>query len=115
MSAWTRFFAGPSSARSSPEAASGGPRGKNPFVRYTFRNAQDARDALLELPCIHPASDARQPLTEGVIFGYYAVDGAYDAVVCGDAMTVEDWEQAKSTFARYGGRWRNGLEPTRGG
>ena len=88
---------------------------KDPFVLYTFDTERDAREALLELPCIHVAADSGKLIcTEVLIFGYYAArEGKYEAIICGDDLTHELWEQAKASFIKYGGRPRGqgDLEP----
>lgn len=78
---------------------------KDPFVMYTFDNEKDAREALLELPCIHVAEDSKKLIcSEVLIFGYYPTgQGKYEALVCGDDLTHEVWQQAKESFARH--RW----------
>ena len=46
---------------------------KDPFVLYTFDSESQAREALLDLPCIHVANDSRKLIcTEVLIFGHYA-------------------------------------------
>jgi hypothetical protein len=89
---------------------------KDPFVMYTFDNEKDAREALLELPCIHVAEDSRKLICRDVlIFGYYPIEqGKYEALVCGDDLTYELWQQAKESFAKHGGRRKNDLEPEKG-
>jgi len=86
---------------------------KDPFVLYTFDTEKDARNALLELPCIHVADDSQKLIcTEVLIFGYYPTDqGKYEAIVCGDELTHTLWKQAKSSFSKHGGRRKNDLEP----
>lgn len=86
---------------------------KDPFVMYIFDNAKDAREALLELPCIKVAGDTENLIcTEILHFGYYQQsDGKYEALICGDDLTHEMWEQAKASFAKHGGRRKNDLEP----
>ncbi len=86
---------------------------KDPFVMYTFDTEKDAREALLELPCIHVAEDSQKLIcTEVLIFGYYpTAEGKYEAVICGDELTHELWEQAKASFSKHGGRRKNDLEP----
>jgi hypothetical protein len=88
---------------------------KDPFVLYTFDTEKDAREALLVLPCIHVAEDSGKLIcTETLIFGYYATkEGKYEAIVCGDDLTHELWEQAKTSFIRHGGhpRGQGELEP----
>lgn len=79
---------------------------KDPFVLYDFDAEKDARQALLELPCIHVAADSGKLIcTEVLIFGYYQADsGKYEAIICGDDLTHELWEQAKASFIKHGGR-----------
>jgi hypothetical protein len=86
---------------------------KDPFVLYTFDTGRDAREALLELSCIHLAKDSQKLIcTEVLIFGYYPIDdGKYEAIVCGDELTHELWEQARASFSKHGGRRKNELEP----
>jgi len=86
---------------------------KDPFVLYTFDTEKDAREALLELPCIHIAVDSQNLIcTEVLVFGYYPTDdGKYEAIVCGDELTHELWEQAKASFSKHGGNRKNDLEP----
>ncbi|MBA7687180.1 hypothetical protein ES703_95640 [subsurface metagenome] len=88
---------------------------KEPFVVYTFDVDKDAREALLELPCIHVAEDSQKLIcTEVLIFGYYPTEqGKYEAIVCGGDLTYELWEQAKASFSEHGGRRKNDLEPER--
>lgn len=88
---------------------------KDPFVLYTFDTEKDAREALLELPCIHVAEDSGKLIcTEVLIFGHYATkEGKHEAIVCGDDLTHGLWEQAKASFIKHGGRPRGQgeLEP----
>lgn len=86
---------------------------KDPFVMYVFNRPEDARAALLELPCIHEAQDTRNLVCSEVLtFGYYrTTEGPYEALVCGADLTHELWAQAHDSFARHGGRKKNDLEP----
>jgi len=88
---------------------------KNPFVIYSFDTGQAAKEALLELPCIHEASDTGNLIcTDVLIFGYYKTEaGTYEAIVCGDDLTHELWAQAKQSFVKHGGKPRGDgeLEP----
>lgn len=87
---------------------------KDPFVMFTFKNADDARSALLELPCIKVASDSKKLIcTQRLIFGHYAIEEVHEAILCGDALTVELWKQAKASFSKHGGVLKTELEPTR--
>ena len=92
-------------------ARMGSPK-KDPFVMYTFSDQNEARAALLELPCIHEGEDKKLICTEVLIFGcYQRQDGIYEAIVCGDELTHELWEQAKASFTKHGGNRKNDLEP----
>ena len=84
-----------------------------PFVIYYFDNEKNAREALLELPCIHVAQDSQRLIcTEVLDFGYYpAKNEAYAAFICGKDLTHELWEQAKTSFAKHNGTPRNEQEP----
>ena len=98
---------------------------KDPFVLYVFNNEKDAREALLELPCIHVAEDSQKLIcTNMLIFGYYStgsqqdhdrdwsgVKGKYEAIVCGDELTHELWVAAKDSFAKHDGQLKSDKEP----
>jgi len=86
---------------------------KAPYTMYLFDRGEDARAALLELPCIHEARDTGNLIcTEVLTFGYYANEkGVYEALVCGDDLSYESWEQAKAAFEKHGGRLKNDLAP----
>ena len=79
---------------------------KDPFIFYTFETEHSAREAILELPCIHAASDQNTLIcTETLNFGYYQNDeGNYDAIMSGTDLTQKLWRQAKASFIKYGGR-----------
>lgn len=85
----------------------------DPFVLYIFDNEADARDALIELDCIHVAEDTDELIcTETFIFGYYLTgDGDYQAVICGEELTHNLWAKAKESFEKHGGRRKNDQEP----
>lgn len=83
----------------------------DPFVLYTFASEKEAKEALLEIPCIHMAEDSGKPIcTETLLFGYYAAGGeekeAYDSFICGSELTYELWEKAKKSFIAHGGKPR---------
>lgn len=90
---------------------------KEPFLLYDFDTEQAARNALLELPCIHVAEDTGNLIcSEVLIYGYYPTkEGKYEAIICGDDLTHEVWSQAKQSFIKYGGhpRGEGELEPTK--
>jgi len=87
----------------------------DPFVLYTFADETSAREALLELECMRLAGDSGKIIcTETLIFGYYRTDeGKYEAIVCGDDLSYDLWESARSSFARHGGVKRNEKEPAK--
>lgn len=85
---------------------------KDPFVMYWFDTEKDAREALLDLPCIQEGQDGKLICTEPLIFGYYRQsNGLYEAVICGDHLTHDLWARAKASFESHGGRRKNDLEP----
>ena len=86
---------------------------KTPLLVQSFESEKDAREALLELPCIHVAEDSKKLVcSEVLIFGCYPTEqGKYEALVCGDDLTYALWQQAKESFARHGGHRKNDLEP----
>ncbi len=87
---------------------------KDPFIIFTFDTTEAARKALLELPCIHIAEDSQKLIcTEPLIFGYYQIEDVFEAVLCGDDLTHELWEQANSSFCKHGGRRKSDQEPTK--
>lgn len=86
---------------------------KDAFVLCTFPSADEARQALLDLPCIHVATDTRKLVcTEPLFFGCYERDGAVEAVLGGGDLTLELWLQARDSFAGHGGRLKAEQEPT---
>ena len=87
-------------------------RQREPFLLYVFDNEQQARTALLQLPCIHEAADSGKLIcTKVLAYGCYRKEGKYWAVLCGDELTRELWEQAKTAFEKHGGRLQSDLEP----
>lgn len=89
---------------------------KDPFVLYSFAAEADARQALLELPCIHVAEDTGNLIcTEpALIYGYYPTnEGNYEAILCGADLTHDLWAQAKASFIKHGGqpKGQGELEP----
>jgi len=90
---------------------------KDPFVLYEFDEEQKAREAILELPCVHVAADTGNLIcTEVLAFGCYRNEaGKYESVVCGDDLTHELWQMALSSFMKHGGRpkGQGSLEPER--
>jgi len=85
----------------------------DPFALYVFDRESDARDALLDLDCIHVAKDTGKLIcTKTLIFGYYLVEnGKYEAIICGDDLTNELWAAAKESFIKHGGARKNEQEP----
>jgi hypothetical protein len=79
---------------------------KDPFVLYTFESEKEAREALLEIPCIHIAQDTgRLICTEVLTYGYYLTEGTkYEAILCGGDLSHENWEIVKNSFIKHGGK-----------
>lgn len=89
-------------------------KGGEPFIMYNFDKEGDARDALLNLPCIHVAEDSDKLIcTEPLYFGYYHVPetGKYEAVLMGNDLSYKLWKKAKISFSDYGGTLKNYEEP----
>lgn len=90
---------------------------KDPFLMYFFDNEKSAKEALLEFPCIHENEDGSLVCSDVLTFGYYASqedgkpDGKYEAIICGDDLTCELWEQAKNIFTEHGGKQNKELKP----
>jgi hypothetical protein len=85
----------------------------DPFVLYVFGDEAGARNALLELDCVHEAKDSGKLIcTEPLIFGYYRTeDGQYEAIIAGENLSHELWQKAKEGFEKHGGRRKNDQEP----
>jgi hypothetical protein len=79
---------------------------KDPFILYSFDSEKDAREALLEIPCIHIVRDGgRMICTEVLTYGYYPAEGTkYEAILCGGDLSHETWEIAKNSFIKHGGK-----------
>jgi hypothetical protein len=87
---------------------------KDPFILYIFDNVQDATAALLGLSFIHQNPGGGLVCTEVLVYGYYRRDdGLFEAIICGDELTIEMWEMAKVSFESHNGRRKNDLQPTR--
>jgi hypothetical protein len=85
----------------------------DPFVLYIFDEEIDARNALLELDCIHVAKESGNLIcTIPLYFGYYRRDdGKYSAMICGGDLTHELWLNAKDAFTKHNGHRKNDQEP----
>ena len=79
---------------------------KDPFVLYAFDSEKDAKEALLEIPCIHIAQDTGRMICSEVLnYGYYLTEGTkYEAILCGGDLSHETWEIAKNSFIKHGGK-----------
>ncbi|HVL86575.1 MAG TPA: hypothetical protein VM681_01005 [Candidatus Thermoplasmatota archaeon] len=78
-----------------------------PYILHAFPTEGAAREALLEVPCIHEAKDTGALVcTETLTFGVYrfSQDGTFHAILAGEDLTVETFEAAKAAFAKHGGR-----------
>lgn len=86
-----------------------------PRLIYIFKSKKDAEEALLDLPFIHIASDSKKLIcTEILLFGVYqSPEKQYHAIINGNDMTTEIWEQARQVFASHGGKKLSDIEPTK--
>ena len=85
----------------------------DPFVLYIFPNEADARNALLELDCIHEAEGSHKLIcTEPLVFGYYRTQGSqHEAIIAGENLSYELWQKAKESFEKHGGQHKTHQEP----
>ena len=90
----------------------------DPFVYYVFKNEEDAKAAMLELPFIHQAADTGKLICDDVFrFGYFAMTndgqltGEYDAFIAGSDFTHDMWTMAHAAFTKHNGVKKNELEP----
>lgn len=84
-----------------------------PKLVYIFHSTESAKKAFLDLPFIFLASDSGKMIsTEPVAFGFYEVrENLYHAVIIGNGLTYELWDQAKKSFIANGGRSFGETEP----
>lgn len=86
----------------------------DPFVMSVFQTEGASRQALLELPCIHEDENGKLICTEILVYGYYPRDdGAYEALISGNDLTIDLWSAAKASFEKHGGKLKNDLKPIR--
>ncbi|MBR0405477.1 MAG: hypothetical protein IJI68_09830 [Eggerthellaceae bacterium] len=85
-----------------------------PFTLFYFSSAEDAEAALLELPYIHKASDSGKLVCDRLMhFGYYELEeggkllGRFEALVCGNDFTLDEFNQAEDAFRRHGGNLKS--------
>ncbi len=86
---------------------------RDPFALYIFERDADARAALLDMPYIHEAVDTGNLIcSEVLLYGYYqAENGKYEAIICGEDLSLEMWERARQSFHKYGGVVKNEQAP----
>lgn len=86
---------------------------RDPFVLYIFESENEAREAMLELNCIHEACTSGKLIcTELLVYGCYRRrESEYSAFICGKSLSHELWSAAKDSFTRHGGELLNDLEP----
>ncbi|MDM8541360.1 hypothetical protein QUF90_09745 [Desulfococcaceae bacterium HSG9] len=84
-----------------------------PYIRYLFANAEDARDALLGLNFIHEAEDTGNLIcTEPLTFGCYRQqNGKHEAYIGGWQLTPRLWKAAKESFTVHNGLIKNEQRP----
>lgn len=83
------------------------------FLVYTFPSASEALAGMLEVPCVHKATDTGNIIsTEVLIYGYYQRDdGVWEAELVGKDLTKPIWTAAKKGFLRHSGKCKNEREP----
>jgi hypothetical protein len=86
---------------------------KPQFILYSFAKGDEAQAALLEVTCIHLASDTNEMIcTVPIEYGFYSCSwGGFEAILAGDALTLTIWQEAKTAFERHGGTCKNSLLP----
>ena len=84
-----------------------------PYIRYLFISAEDARDALLGLHFIHEAEDTGNLIcNEPLTFGYYRQqNGKHEAYIGGWHLTPRLWKAAKESFTVHNGQIKNEQRP----
>jgi hypothetical protein len=85
----------------------------DPYALYVFDNIENAKKALLELPCFKVAEDSNNIIcTETLIFGNYKCDGEkIETIICGSDLSLELWEAARTSFLKHGGIIKNEKKP----
>lgn len=85
----------------------------DPFVLFVFNTEDEARQALLELDCIHQARDSHNLIcTKPLVYGSYRTeDGKYEAIIAGEKLSHDLWQETKAAFEKHGGRRKNDQEP----
>ena len=80
-------------------------RSHEPFVIYRFNTEAEAKAALLEIPSIQSAEDSSALICTSVImYGFYQREhGKFEAMVCGNDLTHDEWRIAKESFTKHGG------------
>ncbi|WP_409199899.1 hypothetical protein [Methanobrevibacter sp. DSM 116169] len=85
---------------------------KDPFVLGYFDNSSDAKHSLLDLPFIHLAKDSNDIICSEVLeFGYYEIDGVWEAIVCGKSLDFDMFSKVEKSFLEHNGKIKNSLEP----
>jgi len=88
----------------------------DPFIAYTFQTEDNARKALLTLPCMHIAKDSGNIIcTEVLDFGVHEDPeaGPYVAFISGKGFDYDLYEQANARFSHFGGKEINKKEPVK--
>jgi hypothetical protein len=84
---------------------------KDPYVLYSFPEADSARNALLAIPCIAVDDAGKLACSEVLTFGYYLTkSGCWEAFFGGE-LSLALWKQAKAGMLKYGGKPINELAP----
>lgn len=84
-----------------------------PVVICRFDTLDAARKAVLNLSYIHEVTDTKELITsEPLEFGCYRnAQGQGEVIICGQALTREQWQEAKDTLTSAGGTVYKEQEP----
>lgn len=91
---------------------------KPPFTLFTVPSYAAGEQALLELPFFHKASDSGKLVCDRLmVFGLYEVTengvstGEYEVLVCGNDLTLDEFNQAERALTKAGGKRKNSQAP----
>ena len=78
----------------------------HPYICYTFSTEEAARKGLSSVSFIKTASDTNAFISLEILeFGYYETEtpGKWEAIIWGENLTVEMFEESKNKFSEAGG------------
>lgn len=86
-------------------------KNKPQFTLFTFENAKDAEEALLEMDFIHKYNG--ELICDRMMeYGYYETEqGIYEVILAGFDLTLDEYHKAEESFEKYGGKVKIHQEP----